>query len=143
MPGLSASVFRTEYNPTKYISRFINYPDTYVIKYDSYDRPLSDALRERLLDMGLDGFDGYSSYYAVVRNGGVLTYSNVPLSYDLDGHHIEIGNGVLRIDDNVINDYFGLSFTAFVDDFDHYTNKNINVWNSWDEGFGYDYKPLW
>ena len=143
VPGLTASVFRTEYNPVKYLSRLINYPDTYVIKYDSHDRPLGDTLRTCLLDMGLEGFDGYSSYYAIVRNGEVLVYSNTPLSYDLDGHHIEIGNGVLSIDENVINDYYGLSFTAFVDDFDHYTNKNINVWNSWDEGYGYDYKPLW
>ena len=143
VPGLTASVLRTEYNPQKYLNRLVNYPDTCIIKYDSYNNPLSDALRAKLLGMGLEGFDGYGSYYAIVRNGEVLAYSDAPLEYDLDGSHIEVGDGILRIDGEVINSYYGLSFTAFVDDLDHYTNKNINIWNGWDEGYGYDYKPLW
>lgn len=141
IPGLTSYVLSTEYNPIKYLTRLVNYPDTFVIMYDYYNYPLRTELKEALLKMNLEGFDGNDRYYAIVKGGKTLYYSNKAFEYDLDDYHFKVGNGALVHNEETINTGYGLNLTVFYEGLDNYVNKSINTEYNWDNGYTYSYQP--
>lgn len=141
IPGLTYSVFISEYNPIKYLNRLNNYPDTYVVSYNHYDHYLWGDLKDTMINMGLEGFNVDDNYYAVVNNGKVVAYAYDALELDFDGHHFELSDKGYYFDNEWVYSYDSLSFMIYYDDYQSNFIKLIDTSSIWDIGYYYTYKP--
>lgn len=135
-------VMNTELDPCKYLRRLIDYPGTIIIRYNAN----SGRLNEELLDLlrsvcKNEEINNGTNYYAVIKNGEVVDYSNDYLDLDIDSHHFEVLYDRITIDYDIINNSNDFSIIAFNESYSAKAIKNINPITKWEKGYSKYYQP--
>lgn len=136
-------VLGREINPAKFMPRFINFPGTVVVKYTG--NTLTEDFKTYLDKMGIgDLIYNNHSFYGVLVNGQLVDYSTDGLTYEDNGHTIELNsNGIYR-DGELIDDNSYLTLTLFKNDYADYSSKHITCdgGSAWEYGWNYRYEPI-
>ena len=134
-------VLKTEYNPLKYLNRFINYKDTLLISYRGSG--ISEEIKNYLILMGLDDFDEYDNYYVLINNGEIIK-DNREIKTTIDEHEVVINDSGIYFDNYLLSSSDLLSIVAFNEKYDDRVVKIIDYKNgsSWDYGYDFNYNKL-
>ena len=137
-------VLNTEFNPKKYMRRFVNYPGTIVMRY-SGNQDMDSTTEKYLYDMGVsEDFNKYGCYLAIFKNDELITHSDSEFECDIDGHHFLVNKDCIIYDDEIIDNVGGFSFAVFENTYNTNIVKRISfVPNTWDYGYDTDYNQAY
>ena len=141
-----AKMLKYENDPKKYLETFSNgYFGTFYIRNNTHGDDISDKIYEYLRKIGANDINKENNYYAIINNGELVSYSNIAINEEYNGHKIVINSEGIFIDDIKYDD--SNVYLSFVYETDkHHDNddiiqitKNIDVFSAFDNGkFNYE-----
>lgn len=135
----SYALLNGEHNPDKYLNRIVKYPYLKLVRYQG--TVLNRRLKDVFNDMGLLDLNEGENYYAIIYGNDILACDKHPISYDLDGHHIELNYDGAYFDGEEISSGNDLSMAIFYKDYSSKIVKTMSYSNGllWDTYYDFDY----
>ncbi|MCI6090903.1 MAG: hypothetical protein PT938_03480 [Solobacterium sp.] len=135
----SYALLNGEHNPDKYLNRIVRYPYLKLVRYQG--TMLNRRLKDVFNDMGLLDLNEGENYYAIIYGNDILACDKHPISYDLDGHHIELNYDGAYFDGEEISSGNDLSMAIFYKDYSSKAVKTMSYSNGllWDTYYDFDY----